>query len=179
MRNKNKPLSRKDDLVVQDLNGEILIYDLREHKAFCLNETSALVWQACDGNKTAAEISAAVEKKLDSAVSEDLIWLALDQLKKENLVEIADEAAGKFAGMSRREVIRKIGLGSMIALPVVASLVAPTAAQAQTCILGGTCTCELPNGGQGNVCTATASTCNPGCVCRYANSGNSNGVCGP
>jgi hypothetical protein len=49
MFSKNKPQGRQDNLVVQELNGEVLIYDLKVNKAFCLNDTSAQVWQACDG----------------------------------------------------------------------------------------------------------------------------------
>lgn len=137
-----KPLSRKEDLVIQDMNGEILIYDLRENKAFCLNETSALVWQACDGNNSVAEIGKQVG-------SEDVVWLALDELKKERLIETAH--VSKFNGMSRRDVIKKIGIGSMIALPVVASLVAPTAAHAASCLAIGVS------------CTASAQCCSTCC----------------
>jgi hypothetical protein len=119
------------------MEGEVLIYDLTESKAFCLNETSALVWQACDGQKSVTEISNLVSQKLKSSANEDLIWFAIDQLKKERLIENSEELPDNFAGMSRREVIKKVGLGTMIALPIVASLVAPSAAFAQSC-RGGT-----------------------------------------
>ena len=46
-----KPSTRKSDIVVQKTGEEVLIYDLKVDKAFCLNETSALIWQACDGKK--------------------------------------------------------------------------------------------------------------------------------
>ena len=174
------PKSRKDNLVVQELDGEVLIYDLQTDKAMCLNPTSALIWEACDGNRSVNEISEFVSKKLNSKGNEDLVWLALDQLKKEKLIENGAELNNGFEGMSRREVIRKVGLASAIALPMILSVVAPLAVHANSaCILGGTCTCQTPNTGQGNVCTATASTCNVNCVCRFANSGNSTGVCAP
>jgi hypothetical protein len=44
LKNNIKPISRKSHIVVQYFGNEILIYDLTENKAFCLNETSALVW---------------------------------------------------------------------------------------------------------------------------------------
>jgi hypothetical protein len=179
MNNNYKPKSRKDNLVVQELEGEVLIYDLQKNKAFCLNQTSALVWQACDGSRTIADISDTVGKQLESQVNEDVIWLALDQLSKESLVEKQSQLKDKFNGLSRREVIRKVGFASLVALPVIASLTAPVSAQTGTCVPGGTCTCTGPNGGQGNICTPSSSTCNAGCVCRFANSGNLNGNCGP
>lgn len=135
------PLSREKDLVVQDLNGEVLIYDLKKNKAFCLNETSSLVWQLCNGKRTVSEITRLINGKLKSSANEDLVWLALDQLKKENLLANGDQIVPNFGGLSRREVIRKVGLGTMVAIPVVSALVAPTAANAQSC-LGDGQTCE-------------------------------------
>ena len=104
-----KPLARKDDLVIQEVGGEILVYDLQTNKAICLNQTSALVWQNCDGTKNALEISQDIEKQLGSAVSEDLVWFAVNQLQKEKLITEEKEIVNKFEGLNRREVIKKIG----------------------------------------------------------------------
>jgi hypothetical protein len=145
-----KPLARKDDLVIQEVGGEILIYDLRTNKAICLNQTSALVWQNCDGKKDALEIAREIEKELGSNISEDFIWFAINQLEKENLLNNRDKVESRFEGLSRREVIKKIGLGSMVALPIVAALVAPTSVMAQSCNPGGMgnpagCPCTMSN----------------------------------
>jgi hypothetical protein len=131
MREDNKPKSRREDIVVQEVDGEVLIYDLKTDKAFCLNRTSALVWQACDGTKTIAEINDLVGKQLNAKVKEDVIWLALDQLSKEKLV---DAAIANKTVLSRREVITRIGMTSAVALPIIAHIVAPPAAAAQTCL---------------------------------------------
>ncbi|MEP7213677.1 MAG: PqqD family protein [Acidobacteriota bacterium] len=170
----NYPKSRTDEIVVQELNGEILVYDLRDNRAMCLNETSSAVWRACDGSNSVADIASRVG-------NEDIVWLALAELKKEKLIDGVPSTPEKFDGLSRRDVIKKIGLGSMIALPVIAGLVAPTAAHAaSTCVVGaGTCMCAGPNTGVGNACTATTTSCTTGCVCRFSNNGNNNGVCAP
>jgi hypothetical protein len=42
MQSNINPKSRQNDLVVQELEGEVLIYDLSINKAYCLNPTSAL-----------------------------------------------------------------------------------------------------------------------------------------
>ena len=174
MRKDMKPISRRDDLVVQDLDGEVLIYDLREHKAFCLNETSALVWQACDGEKNVAEIGRELGKKLNSPANDDLIWLALDQLKKENLIESKEEDFQiDFNGMSRREVIRKVGLASVVALPIISSLVAPTAASAKS----STCNATNPlgtNQANGCPCNGNGNCASNNC---FATAGGPQGVC--
>ena len=128
------PSTRQNDLVVQTLNDEVLIYDLRINKAYCLNQTASLVWEACDGKRSVPEISEYVSKKLNSTANEDLVWLALDQLKKDDLLANGGDVVSKFEGVSRREVIKKVGLGTMVALPVIASLVAPTAVSAQSCL---------------------------------------------
>lgn len=172
----NKPLGRKEDIVVQELNGEVLIYNLKDNKAFCLNETSALVWQLCDGNKSVSEISQAVGGKLNAPVSEDLVWLALDQLKNEKLLANSEEIVPDFNGVSRREVIKKIGLTSVVALPFVSSLVAPKAAQAASPAPPNQCNTVVAFN------TGFGGSCPDNCVGQPCNGGQNtcaaDGTCG-
>ena len=158
MTNKTKPKSRRVQIVEQEVDGEILIYDLRADKALCLNKTSALIWQACDGKRTVAQISDLLGKQLQTRTNEDIVWLALDQLSKEKLIEPSVDVAARFEGLSRRQVIKKIGVGSMVALPVVASLIAPTAIHAQTL---------LPNGAVAGMVSSAVGNCGtPGAGAR-------------
>jgi hypothetical protein len=137
----NNPKARETELVVQELKDELLIYDLTTNKAFCLNQTSAAIWNLCDGNNSVADITKQAGKKLKQAVTDDLVWLALDQFKADNLLDSNQKIEIKFDGLSRREVIRKVGFASLVALPVIASLVAPTAAMAQSLLaIGASCT---------------------------------------
>lgn len=184
MKKEKKPKSRQEDIVIQELDGEVLIYDLEKNKAFCLNKTSALVWQACDGKRTVAQISDLLGKQLKSQTDEDIVWLALDQLMKEKLLVTTPDADGRFAGMSRRDVIRKISVSSMIALPVIAGLIAPQAIHANSaCILGGECTCDTPsNGRKDQICNpAPGGACiDANCRCSWKDNGNNtNGNCVP
>lgn len=186
MSKENKPQIRTGNLVVQKLNQELLIYDLIENKAFCLNKTSALVWQLCDGDKSVSEISRLVGKKLRAPADENIVWLALDQLKRENLLE-AGAPLSPFEGLNRREVIRKVGLASMVTLPLVMSVIAPTAAfaQSQSCINPN----GLPPGSQtsatsvnaASCCNILASTCCAGsfATCTFNSQTNTcSGTCG-
>jgi hypothetical protein len=146
MKSINNPKGRHNDLVVQDSENEVLIYDLKLNKAYCLNETSALIWRLCDGTNSVAEIIQSISEELKLTVSDDIVWLALDQLKQDNLLVNGDEVEVKFNGLSRREVVRKAGAASMIALPFIASLIAPRSVDAQsTCVLRATCTCSVNN----------------------------------
>lgn len=126
------PNARKRDLVIQKARDEILIYDLKTNNAHCLNSTSALTWQLCDGRKSVSQISNQMSRELKESVSEDLVWLALDQLNSDGLLENFSNSEKRFAGLSRREVIKKVGFASLIALPAVSSLVAPRASMAQS-----------------------------------------------
>lgn len=175
------PKSRQNELVVQELKGEILIYDLQTDKAFCLNETSALVWQLCDGNRDIAEISRQLNKMLKSPVNEDFVQLALDELKRENLLANGEEVVSE-SSVSRREMIRRAGLATAAALPIVFSIVAPTpgaaqsaaatAAHGQACVGSGRGNCALISdsccggvckGNQFTDCTTGADCCGGSC----------------
>lgn len=157
------PRAVSDDLVIQELKGELLIYNLITHKAFCLNETSALVWKACDGMKSVSEISREVSKNLKSPVDEDFIWLAIDGLKKDELLIENENIEITFNGLSRREMIRKVGLATAVALPIVSSLVAPAAAQAQSSGSGsGSGACTDNCSGLGSLCSCSSVSCPPG-----------------
>jgi len=153
---------------VQEHEGELLIYDLRRNKAFCLNATAALVWQACDGYRDISQISEQIAKELNESRSDEIVWLALDRLKKEQLVEFEDGASTGFSGPTRREVIKKLGLGSMAAVPVIASLVAPIPAYAaSSCVAApNACLC-LTGFAAGTFCTGmTLFACAANCKCQ-------------
>lgn len=122
------PKIRTNEIVIQEIDNEILIYDLKTNKIYSLNETSSFVWKNCDGKQSAAEIVGKLNRRFKTEIDEDFIWLALDDLQRENLLE-SDTSLPKIA---RRELIRKIGLNSMIALPLIASFFAPSAASAQS-----------------------------------------------
>ncbi len=151
MKNKVKPTARKNDLVIQETNTEVLVYDLTTNKAACLNETASFIWQSCDGSNSIADIAAALGRRTNNKANDDLVWLAIDELSRNNLLEEELTSNHVFEGMSRREVIKKVGLGTMIALPLVATLIAPTAIHAQSCIAIG------------NPCTASAQCCSTCC----------------
>ena len=126
----NKPKTRDENIVVQEFANEVLIYDLIINKAYCLNKTSAMIWQLCDGTHSIAEINQKLSQQSNQSIPEDLIWLALKDFKKENLLQQDEEIEINFNGLSRRQIIKKVGLASMVMLPIISSIVAPGAAYA-------------------------------------------------
>ena len=127
------PRMRVQGLVVDDIPGEVLVYDLERHKAHCLNLAAGLVWRQCDGETTAAEIAGRVSTQLDAPFDEELVWLALRQLDKLHLLVSSPSIPPAVAGMSRRELIRNLSIAAAVAVPLVTSIVSPTPAQASTC----------------------------------------------
>lgn len=131
MNNSQIPNARKEGLVIQEMPDEVLVYDLDTNKAHCLNQTAAFVWKSCDGVKSVNDITKVYQAEFGQNVPEDMIWLALDQLGEKNLLE--QQIKADFQGQTRREVIKRVGLAAVVALPIVASLTAPTAAMAVAC----------------------------------------------
>ena len=180
----NNPISRIENLVIQELGSELLIYDLELNKAYSLNETSTLVWQMCDGQCSIADINRQLNSRLKTPFSEAIVWLALDQLRKNDLLINGEKIDSQFNGLSRREVIKSVGFASMVALPLISSLVAPKAVSAQSVCTApgmggagamfGTCldvseavcltNCNGPFSGVSLICcsgAATAENCTP------------------
>jgi len=134
----NYPNSRKNNIVVKEVDNEILIYDTETKKAFCLNETSALVWKFCDGKTNRSEIGRMAANKLGHKVDDAIVWLALEELRKDGLLSEEMETHTHYNGLTRRQVLRSIGITSAVSLPIVTSLVAPRASYAQSCVGVGT-----------------------------------------
>jgi len=148
-----RPKSRTANLVVQKAQGDTLIYDISAHKAFCLNETASRIWHLCDGKQSVAEISKQLSKQLKTSVSENLVMLAICQFNKDSLLE-SNKDLSIIDTLSRRELIKKAGFASAIALPIVTSLVAPKASMAAgSCIAAGLFVGCIP-GASGVPCTA-------------------------
>lgn len=133
MNKTTNPLARKEGLIIQELPDEVLVYDSAGDKAHCLNRTAALVWKYCDGSSSVADIAKVLSRELNAPVKEEFVWLALDQLEKESLLEKEAQFSLKTLGVSRREVIRRIGLASVVALPIVTSLLNPMSTKAALC----------------------------------------------
>jgi hypothetical protein len=136
------PLARTEQLIVKEVDDEVLVYDLKTDQAHCLNDTAAKVWKNCDGKNSVAEISAALGNETSVAIDEGVVWLALDQLEKFKLLEQVPIAPAVFAGMSRRQLMRTLGVAA-IALPVVVSIISPTPMQAASPCSAST-PCNVP-----------------------------------
>jgi len=154
------PVARKNGLVVRELSGEVVVYDLERHEAHCLNATAAAVFQAADGRRSLAQIARHLAGTVEPGADEELVGLALDQLALARLLEQEPEAP-RPGGVSRREAIRRVGIGAAVVLPLVTSVLAPTPAEAAaTCV--ATCVAK-PAGTPCNVCGGGVPPCTDAC----------------
>jgi len=160
------PKKRKQALVIKELpdEDEVLVYDLDCDKAHCLNRTAAFVWNNCDGRKSVSEIARLLREELQASVDERVVWLALDQLEKFNLLQDHTAKPANVNGLSRRQMVRSLGLAAAVALPLITSIVAPTAVQAASLLPPGAC-CTSP----GNCTSNNCSSSNPGPACPPPN----------
>ena len=157
------PRARQDELVVEELPDETLVYDLKRHKANCLNRTAALVWQHCDGQTTVPELAALLEEQFATPTDEAVVWMALDRLGRAHLLREQVTLPAERARYSRREVLRTLrrAAGISLLLPVVESIVAPRAAAQASCVTLAVCTLTT------QPCSCLPICCDPG-RCRKA-----------
>jgi hypothetical protein len=152
-----KTRARQTGLVVRELEGELLVYDLEAHRAHRLNRAAAIVFHGCDGRTGVPELAARLRRELGVPADGRWVRLAIARLSKAGLLEEAAESA---ATVSRRDWIRRAGL--TLLLPTVISIVAPTPAEA-----AATCVTACAGKAFGTPCrnTGPASDCGTVCVC--------------
>jgi coenzyme PQQ synthesis protein D (PqqD) len=131
------PPARSKGLIVKHFYDETLVYDTDRDKAHCLNRTAALVWKYCDGRADAAAIARRVQADVQTPIAESVVWYALSQLDRYHLLQERVSLPAEFSQMSRREFIQKLKIATAIAVPLIISVTAPTAAQAATCKAAG------------------------------------------
>lgn len=147
------PQARSSKLVVRELADETLVYDLEGHRAHCLNRTASLAWELCDGRNTVSRIAEKMGARLSARVPDEVVRLALDQLADRGLLAPDNVHPVPSANLvSRRRMMRRLGLAAAVALPLVTSIISPTPVMAQS------------------PCTETS--CPPGTTCQA-------GICEP
>jgi Coenzyme PQQ synthesis protein D (PqqD) len=154
-----RPRARTEGLVIKALPDEVLVHDVARHRTHCLNHAAAAVWRLCDGQRTPAEIAGALAPIPDGRWNDEAVRLALDELGRAHL--LADVLTGRpeASGVTRRQTLQRLAAAAVV-VPTVATIVAPRAAQAQSCVPVGQ-TCIPAPGGIPNPCCAPGK-CLPG-----------------
>ena len=128
------PQARREGLIVQEVGDETIIYDEQSNHVHRLNQSAALVWRHCDGQRTVADLVGILQGVMSVPMTEDMVWLALGRLEKGHLLQgplLRLEAVGQ---VTRRQILRKMAIvgGATLLVPVVQSMIAPTPAMAMS-----------------------------------------------
>ena len=146
------PQARRDGLVLRELPEELLVYDRETHEAHCLNETAAFVWKQCDGTASVSKIAEHLRAAFGTDLDEEVVSVALEDLWKRQLLE-GEATPVREWSMSRSTALKHAVVVAAVSVPVVTSIVAPTAAHAASC---------LP---KNSPCTPGQTPCCPGLTC--------------
>src|SRR5437667_7426557 len=103
-----RPRARKEGLLIERLPDEVLVYDLDRKKAHCLNGSAALIWNHCDGKTSVEGISRILQQQTQEKITDDVVWLGLDQLYEARLMETRVVRPGIKGRLSRRELVKRI-----------------------------------------------------------------------
>ncbi len=120
----------RKDLLARELHSEVVLYDSNTRKAHCLNQTAAAVWRLCNGTKSVEEIARALGQDPAAPVDEGLVWLAVRQFDKSGLLQNKITPGAERNLLSRRELVKKMGTGAVLALPIATTILVPTPAAA-------------------------------------------------
>jgi hypothetical protein len=153
----DRPMARSEGLLVEELDGEVLIYDLEHHRAHCLNAAAATVWRACDGTRTETELTEVMDRSFPGS-DRDSAAYGLGLLRTRNLMAAPAPGSAPAKGVTRREILRKVAIGGLavgLGIPVVKSIVAPKPAQAFSCV---------PTGSS---CSSSAQCCSGICLAGH------------
>ena len=155
------PKARSERLLVERLEGETVVYDLENDTAHCLSPIMAAVWLRCDGRTTVDRIPALVTEELGQTVSPGLVWLALTELSRADLLDAEIPLPVELHSLTRRRMLQRLGLAGagVAAASLIASVAVPEAAAALSCVPAGH-PCD-PGQGNGGCCGSCDSSQSP------------------
>lgn len=82
---------QSEDCLLEDMGGEILLYQPSTAKAIQLNESSRIVWQLCDGKRSVSDIIDEISQLYPdqaSQISTDVV-LATKMLLDNKVLELS------------------------------------------------------------------------------------------
>jgi hypothetical protein len=119
------PKARANGIRIEEVDDELLVYDLERNRAHSLNVGAATVFRLCDGHRSIDEINVAASEVLGVAPDLAMVEQAIRQFERAGLLEPEADAAG-----DRRQLLRKLGWAAVV--PFVATLAMPSAGYAQS-----------------------------------------------
>jgi hypothetical protein len=142
------PVRRSEGLLSEAVGGELLVFDAQSSVAHCLNETAAIVWEACDGRNDLDGLAAV------AGCGREVVAEVLAALDEKGLLL---HAAGADGRVVRREALKRFAKAGVVAgsVPLIVSAFVETPLAHAS---GGVLAACSP-------CTPGADTCTAGYVC--------------
>lgn len=137
------PAAHRTDLVVQNMDGELVLYDPHTANASVLNHTAAVIWQFADGTNDVNAIAQRATQQLGAPVDANLVWFTLKQLSNKHLLQSAITPPAAVRSLSRRDFLRAGAVGAAVVLPVIVTMTAPASSHAASCVASGQ-PCQFP-----------------------------------
>jgi hypothetical protein len=171
-----RPLASSEGLMSEQVDDELIVYDVRSNHAHSLGALAASVWALCDGKRTSEQIAF----ELRAAVAP--VEQALEELEA---CELLQGAPRPERGISRRQAARRlaqIGAGAFAAPLIYSIAIQPASAAASgavcssncapgTIIACGTGTGQCP-ATAGNIAVSSACSNSPDSNCYQGRSNN-------
>jgi hypothetical protein len=123
------PAARRDDVVVQELDPETMVYDSVRREFHLLNPLAALVFQHADGDTSPSDLAARAGEHLGADVGVPEVEAALAELERAHLLTSNGTARGARPSVTRREAAIRLAVLAL-GTPLVTSIIAPTPAMA-------------------------------------------------
>jgi len=151
------PVRRTTGLLESQVGDELVLYDVEDDRAHALNASALSLWRACDGTADVAALAGRL------ALDPELIWHGLRELDRQGLFISTLPAGTGDRRIGRREMLKKVAVGSAIglAVPTILSVIAADPAAAATCKTAG----QACTGGQNNCIGAAQGNCCAGLKC--------------
>ncbi len=126
------PLARAEGLIIEELGGELLVYDSESNMAHALHAEAAAVWRACDGRTDTQTLAGCCH------TTEEKVRDALARLGELGLLEATQHDQ---EGTTRRAALRKITIAGVgvASASTISSILVPTAAAQGSCVQPGEC----------------------------------------
>ncbi len=190
-----RPNARRDGVLVEALDEELLVFDSERQCAHSLNACAAKVWEACDGSRSVSELAEECQE------DESTVLMALARLRDVHLLDQTEvqlpAGSPEREGVSRRMMLRKsvvAGAGVGLAIPVIRSITAPSIAMASSgrginpknnmlgCTSDNQCSpgsfCQQVSAGGAHRCKRkTGQPCSTGSFCSFPSGGDGTGGC--
>jgi hypothetical protein len=146
------PKAKTNNLLTEEVAGELLVFDVTNNRAHCLNASAAAIWRHCDGTRSVESLAGHLFPQLGPSDSTRLVAVGIERLSRRRLLE--DSPSQAMVDLSKRQMLKKVALvaaAAGVAAPLISTVLAPTSAYAFSCMPSG-----MP-------CSASAQCCSGLC----------------